>query len=189
MWLFCYFNFERNNVLVNSKSACIFLNKNINFNENETESKNGNPHCEMCFSSYKNCKLKMKLWWVEAHERKKQAFFVLFILSEGNFCYICVLSQCIVYWIHFQNIYTSTSQKTLLHALFCLFLRLLKAFSVSLRSIPLTINPEPSLFFCSESNNRQVSCLPRTKQPDNFLSSVFESNEHGWSFPVFVGLR
>ena len=35
----------------------------------------------------------------------------------------------------------------------------------------------------------QVSCLPRTKQPDNFLSTVFESNEHGTSFPVFAGLR
>ena len=29
----------------------------------------------------------------------------------------------------------------------------------------------------------------RTKQPDNFLSTVFENNEHGRSFLVFVGLR
>ena len=121
--------------------------------------------------------------------KKKAGIFCIVYFAQRKFFYICVLSQCIVYWIHFQNIYTSTCQKTLLHALFCLFLKLLKAFSVSLRSIPLTINPEPSLFFCRESNNRQVSCLPRTKQPDNFSSSVFESNEHGWSFPVFVGLR
>ena len=59
----------------------------------------------MCFSSYKNRKLKVKLWWVGAHERKKRAFFILFILSEGNFFNICVLSQCIVYWIHFQKIH------------------------------------------------------------------------------------
>ena len=44
----------------------------------------------------------------------------------------CFLSQCIVYWINFQNIYTYTNQKTLLHTLFCLFLKSLKAFSVSL---------------------------------------------------------
>ena len=33
------------------------------------------------------------------------------------------------------------------------------------------------------------SCLPRTKQPDSFLLTVFESNGHGWSFPVVLGLR
>ena len=64
---------------------------------------------------------------------------------------------------------------------------------VKVRSISLTINPEPSLgiqtLFCRERNNRQVPCLPRTKQPDNFPSTMFEGNEHGWSFPVFVGLR
>ena len=64
---------------------------------------------------------------------------------------------------------------------------------VNLRSIPLTMNPEPSLgiqtVFHRERNNIWVSCLPRTKQPDNFLSTVFESNEHGLYFPVFVDLR
>ena len=44
--------------------------------------------------------------------------------------------------------------------------------SINLRSIPLTINPEPSLgiqtIFYRERNNRQVSCLPITKQPHNF---------------------
>ena len=65
---------------------------------------------------------------------EKRAFFVLFILFEENFFNIFVLSQFIVYWIHFLNIRTFTYQKALLHTLFCLFLRLLKAFSVSLRS-------------------------------------------------------
>ena len=64
---------------------------------------------------------------------------------------------------------------------------------VNIRSIPLTINPEPSLgiqtLFYRERNNRQVSCLPRTTQPDNFLSTMFESNEHSRPFSVFVGLR
>ena len=64
---------------------------------------------------------------------------------------------------------------------------------VNVRSVPLSINPEPSLgiqtLFHKERNNRQVSCLPRTNQPDNFPSTMFESNEYGHSFPVFVGLR
>ena len=44
----------------------------------------------------------------------KRAFFVPFILSEGNFFNICVLPRCIVYWIQFQNIDTFIYQKTLL---------------------------------------------------------------------------
>ena len=49
---------------------------------------------ETCFSSYKNCKLKVKLWWVGARDRKKRAFFVSFILSEENFltCFIAMYS-------------------------------------------------------------------------------------------------
>ena len=43
MWLFYYFNFERNYDVLKSKSPCILLNKNINFNKNETESKIENP--------------------------------------------------------------------------------------------------------------------------------------------------
>ena len=57
----------------------------------------------LCFSSYKNRNLKVKMWWVGARERKKRVFFVPFILSEGNFFKTCVLLQCIVYWIHLQN--------------------------------------------------------------------------------------
>ena len=43
MWLFYYFNFERNYDAKKSKSQCILSNKNINFNKNETESKMENP--------------------------------------------------------------------------------------------------------------------------------------------------
>ena len=46
---------------------------------------------------------------------KTRVFFVPFILSERSCCNICVLSQCIAYWIHFQNIYTYAI------TLFCLF--------------------------------------------------------------------
>ena len=103
----------------------ILLNKNINFIKTKRNRKWKIPHTvlerrTLCFSSYKNSKLKVKLWWVGARERKKRAFFVPFILSEGNFFNICVLSQCIVYWIHFQNIHTFTYQKTSLHTLLLL---------------------------------------------------------------------
>ena len=43
MWLFCYFNFERNYDVLKSKNLYVFFNKEINFKENETESKMENP--------------------------------------------------------------------------------------------------------------------------------------------------
>ena len=43
LWLFCYFNFERNYYVSKSNISCILLNKNINFNKNETELKMENP--------------------------------------------------------------------------------------------------------------------------------------------------
>ena len=43
MWLFYYFNFERNYDVLKSKSSCFLLNENINFHKNERESKIENP--------------------------------------------------------------------------------------------------------------------------------------------------
>ena len=86
----------------------------------------------MCFSSYKNHILKVKLWWYGAHKRKNRTFFVPLILFKENFFNICVLFKCTVCWMYFQNIHAFTYQKTLLHTLFGLFLKSLKAFSVSL---------------------------------------------------------
>ena len=81
----------------------------------------------LCFSLNKYHKLKVKQWRVGARGRKKRAFFVLFILSEGNFFEICALSQCIVYSIHFQNIHTFTYQKTLLHTLLLLVFKIVES--------------------------------------------------------------
>ena len=118
--------------VLKSKSPCILLNKNIVFNKNKTKPKMENPKLvlerrTLCFSSYKYRKLKAKLWWVGAHKRKKEAFFVPFIFSEGKFFKICVLSQFIVYWIHFQKIHTFTYQKTLLHKLLLLVLEIVES--------------------------------------------------------------
>ena len=84
----------------------------------------------LCVSSYKNRKFKVKLWWVGARKRKKWAFFVPFILSEGHFFNICV-----VYWIHFQNIHTFPYQKHYFVHFCCLFLKPSKAFSASLNDL------------------------------------------------------
>ena len=57
----------------------------------------------LVLSSYKNCKVKVKLWWIVARERNKRVFFVPFILSEGSFFNICGLSQCVVHWLQLQK--------------------------------------------------------------------------------------
>ena len=43
MWLFYYFNFEKNYDVLKLKSPCTLLNNNINFNKHEMESKMENP--------------------------------------------------------------------------------------------------------------------------------------------------
>ena len=100
------------NDFLNSKSPLFFLNKNINFKKIENQ-RWKIPHIlwerrNVYFSSYKNCELKVKPWRIGVQQVKKTAFFVRFIWSERNFFNICVLSQCIVYWVNFQNTYTFT---------------------------------------------------------------------------------
>ena len=104
-----------------------------------------------CFSSYKNRKSKIKLWWVGARERKKRAFFLPFILSKGNFRNIFVLSQCIVYWICFQNIHTLTYEKTLFHTL------LLLAFK-TVESLPCILKHTKNLFLIKKSGRNFWWC-------------------------------
>ena len=58
---------------------------------------------------------------------KKKAFFVWFILCKGKFFNIYVLSQCIVYGIHFQDIYTFKYQKTLLQLLLLLIFKIVES--------------------------------------------------------------
>ena len=138
VWLFYYFYFERNCDVLKSKSSYILLNRNINFKKIETESKWKIPHTvlgiwTMCFSSYKNCKLKVKLWWIRALKRKKSSFFIRFILSEGKFFNIYVLSPCIVYWRKFQDIYTFTYKKKILHTLLLLVFKTVESLQCILK--------------------------------------------------------
>ena len=84
----------------------------------------------LCFCSYKNRKLKIILWWFWARVRKK-GFFISFILFERDF----FLSQSIVYRIHFRiYIFLHIKKYCFMHFC-CLFLKLSKAFRVSLMRI------------------------------------------------------
>ena len=117
----------------------ILLNKNINFNKNKTESKMQNPthqfkETNLVLQLIEESEIKSETVMSWSSWKKKEGIFVPFILSKRKFFSICVLSQFIVYWIHFQNKYTFAYQKTILHKLFCLFLKSSKAFRGSLSS-------------------------------------------------------
>ena len=67
------------------KSPYILLHKIINFIKNKTESKIENPTHNFIETNLKNHKLKVKLSWVGACERKNRAFcatlFFVFYLN------------------------------------------------------------------------------------------------------------
>ena len=78
-----------------------FVEQNINFNKNATESKMKNPTYSfkrrtLYFNSYKNRKLKVKLWWVGAHKRKKRAFLYRLFCPKKFFLHLCFISMCSV---------------------------------------------------------------------------------------------
>ena len=129
-----FFNFERNYYVLKLKSSCILSNKNINFNKNKTIRKWKISHRvlerrTLCFSSYKNRKLKVKLWWVEARERKKVCLFcTVYFVQKKCFKHLCFIS-----FVFYFRIYTFTYQKTLPHTIFCLFLKSSKPLHVSLK--------------------------------------------------------
>ena len=56
VWLFYYFNFEKNYDVLSSESQCILLNKNKKFNKNETVSK-----LENRTGSFREAKLVLQL--------------------------------------------------------------------------------------------------------------------------------
>ena len=105
------------------EESMLLLNKNINFNKSEMEVKMENPAY-----SFREMNLVFQLVWelwnkskivMNWSSQKKKECIVC------NVCFvffsICVLSQCIVYWINPQNIDTFTCQNTLLQTLVACF--------------------------------------------------------------------
>ena len=123
------------------KESMVFVEQNINFIKKETLAQVFS--CEFCEISMNTFfyrtplvaasvlhpiwESQIKSKTVISSRKKKRAFYVPLILSEGNFFKICVLSQCIAYWIQFQNIYTFTYQKTLLHTLLLLVSKIVES--------------------------------------------------------------
>ena len=100
MLLFYYFNFERNYDVLKSKSPYICWTKIQTLSKTKREQKWKIPHAvlerqTLCFSSYENRELKVKLWCAGAQKRKKSAFFVatIYYVQKIFFKYLCFISM------------------------------------------------------------------------------------------------
>ena len=136
VWFLYYSYFQRNFYILKSESLCSLLNKNMNFNKNETESKLENPthrSREINLVLQLVLKLQIKSTTMMSWSSQKSTFFATFILSEGNFFNIYVISQCIVYWVYFQNTYPFTYQKPFLHTLLLLVFKIVKSLQCILK--------------------------------------------------------
>ena len=78
----------------------------------------------LCFSSYKNYKLKVKLWWLELVKEKRGHFLYRLFCPKKIFSTLILMYM---YWIHFQNINTFTYQKTLLRTLLLLLFKIVES--------------------------------------------------------------
>ena len=101
MWLFYYFNLERNYDVLKSKRPCILLNKNINFNKNETESKMENP-----IHSFREPKLVLQLI-TESHIKSKTVMsWSLRKKEKGIFCAVYfVRREIFSRFVFYLNVY------------------------------------------------------------------------------------
>ena len=81
--IFQFFNFERCYVLKSENPS--FVEQKYKLKKTKWKFQHTVLERQtLCFSSCKNHKFK-KLWWVRACKRKKRAFFVPFLFSEGHF--------------------------------------------------------------------------------------------------------
>ena len=102
VWLFYYFDFERNYDVLKSKTPSFLLNKNIKFIKNETESKMENPtHSSRVMHHVlqlvEELQIKSKTVMSLSSWKKKECISCnVYFVQRKLFENICVLSQCIV---------------------------------------------------------------------------------------------
>ena len=102
-------------------------------------------------------------------------------LSKGNFFKTCVLSQCIVYWIHFQNIHTFTYQKAFLHTLSLLVSKIVESLQCILNWLVYlfweVVWCSAYLFLQNMSNKEQNQSLESSKYSTSSSSLEWRGRE------------
>ena len=124
MWLFYYFDFQRNHEydVFKSKSPCILLNKIINFSKSETESKMENPTHSFRETIWLYSVLNTFLEYTYFYISKNIAsyFFCLFLKSSKAFS-ISLRSLILVFIDLISFIVISRLPVTRLNKFFCCF--------------------------------------------------------------------
>ena len=125
VWLFYYFYCERNYDGLKLKIPSFLLCKNIKINKNKAEWK-----MEYLTHSFREIthvlqfalewRIKSKTPMSWSSRKKEESIFCNVYFVRRTFFNIWVLSQCIVYWINFPNIYTFSCEKLFLYALLLL---------------------------------------------------------------------
>ena len=120
-------------------SPHVLLNKKTNFDQNETLLNMKTPHTRLerwtlGFSQYKNLKLKVKLWWVGARERKRVLFFVAYFGPKEIFSHYCFISMYSLLNKFPEYMCYYVSKNYYFIHFHCFVLKSSKAFSVSLIS-------------------------------------------------------
>ena len=100
----------------------------------------------LCFRSNKNRKLNETVMsW--SSRKKKGGIFVLLIFDWRNFFSICLLSQCIVCWIHFEHIHTFTYQKNITSYTYLPVFKINESVNISLSPTEFARKSFPGLTF------------------------------------------
>ena len=130
VWLFYYFVLK-GIMAFKVKEFMHFLEKKalIKTKRNRTHSfTHSFRETSLCFSSYTEPAKwiqsggAMEDWKIfSAILDQQEKFLILNALEWFVFYTVCIYTKCI---LHFQKIHTSTYQKTLLHTLFCLLLKI-----------------------------------------------------------------
>ena len=103
VWLLYYFCYERSYYVLKLKSPCILLNKNKKLTKTRWNRKWKTPQTvlerwNLIFSSYKNCKLKIKLRWVgELAKEKSRNFCNVYFVQRKFFWRMCFISMYSVF--------------------------------------------------------------------------------------------
>ena len=103
----------------------------------------------------------------------KEGIFLLFILLEENFSKFFILPQYIVYWIYFQNIWTFSYRKIILHTYLLLVFKIAESLHFILKTDP---------YWAKAGTN--FDSLFLFLQIIKYQVSAFVSKLNGWRFAV-----
>ena len=116
-------------------------------------------------------------------QKKKEGIFCIVYFVQRNFFNIYVLSQCILYCIHFQNICTFTNQKTLFHIILLLVFKIVE-------SLQYILKRQRNIFLKKDSQKIQIHTWKGERLSSHSAFTEFKGGLSGqmtWHFSILQG--